>query len=103
SSTAPSIWYAAVATPQRNPGGKLVMRELHVSPRCMSSMHSRSAIEKIKKTQFTRVAAVVAAAAALPLIVPAMAVAGGPTSVLLVSPGRHATASLYATDEAYTR
>jgi hypothetical protein len=43
------------------------------------------------------------AAAVLVLVAPVPASAGGPTSVLLVSPGRHATASLYTTDEAYTR
>jgi hypothetical protein len=66
-------------------------------------MHSRFAIETMKKTQFTRVAAAAAAAAALSLVAPATASAGGPTSVLLVSPGRHATASLYTTDEGYGR
>ncbi|MFL6143350.1 MAG: hypothetical protein ACJ72N_15985 [Labedaea sp.] len=43
------------------------------------------------------------AAAALILLAPLTASAGGPTSVLLVSPGRQATASLYTTDEAYGR
>jgi hypothetical protein len=43
------------------------------------------------------------AAAMLVLVAPVPASAGGPTSVLIVSPGRHATASLYTTDEAYTR
>jgi hypothetical protein len=53
--------------------------------------------------RFTRLVAVAAGAAALVLVVPVPASAGGPTSVLLVSPGRHATASLYTTDEAYAR
>ncbi|HEV8557732.1 MAG TPA: hypothetical protein VGR06_15215 [Actinophytocola sp.] len=43
------------------------------------------------------------AAAVLVLAAPVPASAGGPTSVLIVSPGRQATASLYTTDEAYTR
>lgn len=45
----------------------------------------------------------VAAAAMLMLLAPLTASAGGPTSVLLVSPARQATASLYTTDEAYQR
>jgi hypothetical protein len=43
------------------------------------------------------------AAAVLTLLAPLTASAGGPTSVLLVSPARQATASLYTTDEAYGR
>jgi hypothetical protein len=42
-------------------------------------------------------------AAILMLLVPLSASAGGPTSVLLVSPARQATASLYTSDEAYER
>lgn len=45
----------------------------------------------------------IAAATMLLLLAPLSASAGGPTSVLLVSPGRQATASLYTTDEAYQR
>ena len=45
----------------------------------------------------------VAAATTLMLLAPMSASAGGPTSVLLVSPARQATASLYTTDEAYER
>jgi hypothetical protein len=44
-----------------------------------------------------------AAAAMLMLLAPLTASAGGPTSVLLVSPARQATASLYHNDEAYER
>jgi hypothetical protein len=51
----------------------------------------------------TRIAGGVVASAVLVLAAPVPASAGGPTSVLIVSPGRHATASLYTTDEAYTR
>jgi hypothetical protein len=43
------------------------------------------------------------AATVMLLVAPLPASAGGPTSVILVSPGRQATASLYATDEAYSR
>jgi hypothetical protein len=43
------------------------------------------------------------AATVMVLVAPLPASAGGPTSVILVSPGRQATASLYTTDEAYTR
>ena len=53
--------------------------------------------------KLTRFAGAATAAALLMLLVPATASAGGPTSVLLVSPARQATASLYTTDEAYTR
>jgi hypothetical protein len=43
------------------------------------------------------------AATVMLLVAPIPASAGGPTSVILVSPGRQATASLYTTDEAYSR
>jgi hypothetical protein len=46
---------------------------------------------------------VTVAAAVLLLVAPVPASAGGPTSVILVSPGRQATASLYTSDEAYGR
>lgn len=52
---------------------------------------------------FARYTGGVAVAAMLMLVAPLTASAGGPTSVLLVSPGRQATASLYTTDEAYER
>jgi hypothetical protein len=53
--------------------------------------------------RFARYTGGVAAAAMLMLLAPLTASAGGPTSVILVSPGRQATASLYTTDEAYGR
>lgn len=53
--------------------------------------------------RFARYTGGVAAAAMLMLLAPLTASAGGPTSVLLVSPARQATASLYTTDEAYER
>jgi hypothetical protein len=52
---------------------------------------------------FARLAGGATAAALLLFAVPGVASAGGPTSVLLVSPGRQATASLYNNDEAYAR
>lgn len=52
---------------------------------------------------FARYAGGAAVAAMLMLLAPLTAAAGGPTSVLLVSPSRQATASLYTTDEAYER
>jgi hypothetical protein len=52
---------------------------------------------------FARLAGGATAAALLLLAVPGIASAGGPTSVLLVSPSRQATASLYVNDEAYDR
>src|SRR5262245_30971387 len=66
--------------------------ELHVLPRCMSSMRRTS-----------RIAGGALAATVMLLVAPLPASAGGPTSVILVSPGRQATASLYTTDEAYSR
>jgi hypothetical protein len=52
---------------------------------------------------FTRIAGGAAATAVLLLVAPGIASAGGPTSVLLVSPGRQATASMYNNDESYDR
>lgn len=43
------------------------------------------------------------AATVMLLVAPLPASAGGPTSVLLVSPGRQTTASFYTTDEGYAR
>jgi hypothetical protein len=54
-------------------------------------------------SRFARYTGGVAAAAMLMLLAPVSASAGGPTSVLLVSPARQATASLYHSDEAYER
>jgi hypothetical protein len=53
--------------------------------------------------KLARCAASLTAAATLMLLGPLSASAGGPTSVLLVSPARQATASLYTNDEAYQR
>lgn len=52
---------------------------------------------------FARLIGGVSAAAMLMLLAPLTASAGGPTSVILVSPARNATASLYTSDEAYDR
>jgi hypothetical protein len=53
--------------------------------------------------RLTRLTGGAVAAAVLVLVTPLPASAGGPTSVILVSPGRQVTASLYTTDEAYSR
>lgn len=52
---------------------------------------------------FARAVGGVSAAAMIMLLAPLTASAGGPTSVILVSPARNATASLYNSDEAYAR
>lgn len=53
--------------------------------------------------RFVRFAGGAVAAAAVLLIAPVPASAGGPTSVLLVSPGRQVATALYNSDAAYSR
>jgi hypothetical protein len=52
---------------------------------------------------FTRIGVVLSSVTAALLAVAGTALAGGPTSVMLVSPATHQTAALYYSDDAYQR